>query len=147
MAGAQDNTAIPFESLPLDPSGPHGNAWGRFGPNDELGTLNLLTPEVVVEAAKEIRTGVRISLDWPLSMPSYPSFNRDPFKQEKVLRSPNCVFDDILTFNTQCSTQWDGFRHYGEQFCWACTRGERTDLRRSQPEVPPVLQWSYRRGD
>lgn len=23
------------------------------------------------------------------------------------------VNDDALDFNTQCSTQWDGFRHYG----------------------------------
>lgn len=106
-------TDIPFDSLPLDPTGPPGNAWGRFGKDDQLGTLNLLTPERVVEAAKEIRTGVRISLDWPLSMPSHPSFNRDPFKQEIVLRSPNCIFDDILSFNSQGSTQWDGFRHYG----------------------------------
>jgi hypothetical protein len=113
MSSAQNDQVIPFEALPLDPNGPRGNAWGRFGPNDELGTLNLLTPEVIVEAAKEIRTGIRISLDWPLSMPSYPSFDRNPFKQELVLRNPNCVYDDILTFNSQGSTQWDGFRHYG----------------------------------
>ncbi|KAJ6114372.1 hypothetical protein N7486_000150 [Penicillium sp. IBT 16267x] len=113
MAGT--NQTIPFEALPLDPTGPRGNAWGRFGPNDELGTLNLLTPEVIVEAAKEIKTGVRISLDWPLSMPSFPSFNRNPFKQEIVLKHPNCVFDDILTFNSQGSSQWDGFRHYANQ--------------------------------
>lgn len=107
---------IPFEALPLDPRGPRGNAWGRFGSNDELGTLNLLTPEVIVEAAKEIQTGIRISLDWPLSMPRYPSFDRLPFRQELVLRTPRCIYDDILTFNTQGSTQWDGFRHYGEIF-------------------------------
>jgi hypothetical protein len=113
MAGTQDKTVIHFDSLPLDSNGPRGNAWGRFGPNDELGTLNYLTPQVVVEAAKEIQTGVRISLDWPLSMPSHPSFDRDPFKHELVLRNPRCVYDDILTFNSQGSTQWDGFRHYG----------------------------------
>ncbi|KAJ5288873.1 hypothetical protein N7478_001903 [Penicillium angulare] len=112
MSESKETATIPFEALPLDPTGPCGNAWGRFGPNDELGTLNLLTPEVVVDAAKEIKTGIRISLDWPLSMPSFPSFNRDPFKQELVLRNPNCVFDDILTFNSQGSSQWDGFRHY-----------------------------------
>ncbi|KAJ5779782.1 hypothetical protein N7457_007502 [Penicillium paradoxum] len=50
--------------------------------------------ERVIEASKEIKTGVRISLDWPLSMPSYPSFNHDPFKQQIVLRHPNCVYDD-----------------------------------------------------
>ncbi|KAJ5733592.1 hypothetical protein N7493_002378 [Penicillium malachiteum] len=115
MSANQDPTSIPFEALPLDPNGPPGNAWGRFGPNDELGTLNLLTPEVIVEAAKEIKTGVRISLDWLLSMPSFPSFNRNPFKQELVLRHPNCVYDDILTFNSQGSSQWDGFRHYANQ--------------------------------
>lgn len=114
MASNADASTIPFDALPLDPTGPRGNSWGRFGRKDELGTLNLLTPEIIVEAAKEIRTGVRISLDWPLSMPSYPSFNRDPFKQEIVLRSPNCIYDDILTFNSQGSTQWDGFRHYGQ---------------------------------
>jgi hypothetical protein len=113
MTITQDPPTVAFDALPLNPNGPRGNAWGRFGPTDQLGTLNLLTPERVVEAAKEIRSGVRISLDWPLSMPSYPSFNRSPFKQELVLRNPNCVYDDILTFNSQGSTQWDGFRHYG----------------------------------
>lgn len=111
---AKDTATVPFDALPFDPKGPRGNAWGRFGPKDELGTLNFLTPEVIVEAAREIRTGVRISLDWPLSMPSYPSFNRDPFKQQIILRHPNCIYDDILSFNSQGSTQWDGFRHYGE---------------------------------
>ncbi|OJJ42851.1 hypothetical protein ASPZODRAFT_28933 [Penicilliopsis zonata CBS 506.65] len=104
-----------FDSLPLDPNGPPGNAWGRFGENDQLGTLNLLTPAVIVEAAKEIQTGVRISLDWPLSMPSVPSFGRDPFKHEIVARRPLCINDDILTFNSQGSSQWDGFRHYAHQ--------------------------------
>lgn len=140
MTQPSNNIAVSFDSLPIDPSGPRGNAWGRFGPNDELGTLNLLTPEVIVEAAKEICTGVRISLDWPLSMPSYPSFNRDPFKQEKILRRPNCVFDDILTFNSQCSTQWDGFRHYG---MWTCLLALQLVIyltgQCSSSEVPAIL--------
>lgn len=52
-----------FAELPLDKNGPHGNAWGRWGPDDQLGTLNYLTEGVVAEAAKEcVRTGQRISL-------------------------------------------------------------------------------------
>lgn len=35
----------PFESLPLDPNGPSGNAWGLYGASDALGALNLLTPQ------------------------------------------------------------------------------------------------------
>ena len=32
-----------------------GSAWGVWGKDDELGTVNLLTEEVVAEAAKEIK--------------------------------------------------------------------------------------------
>lgn len=105
----------PFSSLPLDPNGPPGNAWGRFGAADQLGMLNLLTPRVVAAAAKEIVSGVRISLDWPLNKPSLSCYGRDPYVHEIKQRggSDRVVNDDILTFNTQISTQWDGFRHYG----------------------------------
>lgn len=52
-----------FKDLPLDKNGPHGNAWGLWGPNDQIGTLNHLTDEVVSRAAREeIRTGQRVSL-------------------------------------------------------------------------------------
>jgi hypothetical protein len=102
-----------FEELPLNRSGPFGNAWGRFGDRDELGTLNLLTPESVKEAAKEIKTGVRVSLDWHLSKPAHPFFGRQVFYHHMHNKSPRSVNDDIILFNTQCSTQWDGFRHCG----------------------------------
>lgn len=109
------DVAIPFSSLPLDPKGPPGNAWGRFGPDDQLGTLNLLTPATVAAASKEITSGVRISLDWPLDTPKCPSFRRQGFKHEIQQRGGEgtAVNDDVLTFNTQSSTQWDGFRHFG----------------------------------
>jgi len=106
-----------FDDLFCDPKGPKGNAWGLFGNND-LGMLNLLTPEVVKEASRDIQDGVRVSLDWRLNMPANPSFDRKPFKVEMVNRTKpgqplRAVNDDIVHFNTQCSSQWDGFRHYG----------------------------------
>ena len=104
----------PFESLPLQKDGPRGNAWGLFGPSDELGMLNLLTPETTLAATKEIVHGIRISTDWPLNMLKVPCFNRAVFHQHIENKSPRSVNDDILTFNTQSSTQWDGFRHFGE---------------------------------
>src|SRR5271168_3304411 len=107
----------PFSSLPLDPNGPPGNAWGHFGATDSLGMLNLLTPLVVARAAQEIKTGIRVSLDWPLNMPKYPSFGRPVVKHEIINRPRGeglrVVNDDLLSFNTQSSTQWDGFRHFG----------------------------------
>ena len=109
----------PFSSLPLDPSGPAGNAWGLYGEDDCLGALNLLTSDVVAAAAaSEIRVGDRVSLDWRLDLPSHSSFGRAPFEWKLQNRTKpgaphRTVNDDTVHFNTQCSSQWDGFRHYG----------------------------------
>lgn len=120
MIPAHGHKTPRFPALPLDPQGPRGNAWGRFGTKDQLGMLNLLTPEVVAAAGAEIQTGVRISLDWSMDMPTYPSFERSPFEHRLVNRKLNSINDDILTFNTQCSSQWDGFRHYGNLIVQSC---------------------------
>jgi hypothetical protein len=104
-----------FDDLPLDKNGPPGNAWGLFGENDQLGRLNLLTPETVKEAASEIQTGKRISLDSALNSPPVPLFDRKRFEHTVFQRGTSICNDDLINFNTQCSTQWDGFRHYGYQ--------------------------------
>jgi hypothetical protein len=44
---------------------PQGCAWGVFdkdGEKDVYGTLNLLTPEIIKDAAAEVRQGLSISL-------------------------------------------------------------------------------------
>lgn len=54
-----------FDDLPPVEEMPQGCAWGIFDKDDEkdvLGTLNLLTPEVVKDAVTEVRQGVSISL-------------------------------------------------------------------------------------
>jgi hypothetical protein len=52
-----------FEDLPVNRTGPRGNAWGLWGSEDQLGTLNHLNSERVHAAAQEeIRTGDRVSL-------------------------------------------------------------------------------------
>lgn len=53
-----------FQSLPLASSHPPFSAWGLYGPDDELGTLNLLTAETVLAAKSEIVAGKSISLKW-----------------------------------------------------------------------------------
>ena len=55
-----ENGIPPFESLPLRKGDPKFSAWGLYGDDDQLGTLNRLTDETVLAAAKsEIRTGAR----------------------------------------------------------------------------------------
>ena len=102
-----------FDSLPLSKSGPDGNAWGLFGTN-ELGMLNLLTPKTTQAASRLIVDGVRISTDLPLGWMPKPLFGRAAFRQEIKDLGSGTVFDDVLELNTQSSSQWDGFRHYGE---------------------------------
>jgi kynurenine formamidase len=41
--------------------------WGRWGPDDELGTMNLVTPERVRAAAGLVRSGRRVSMAIPIN--------------------------------------------------------------------------------
>jgi hypothetical protein len=62
MAAAQ----VPdFDSLPKVKDMPQGCAWGIFDKDDKkdlLGTLNILTQDVVKGACAEARDGVSVSL-------------------------------------------------------------------------------------
>jgi hypothetical protein len=51
-----------FGDLPTDKSGPEYNAWGVWGEHDELGRLNLITPESVKRGKDEIKEGLVINL-------------------------------------------------------------------------------------
>lgn len=104
-----------FDALPLRKDGPRGNAWGLFGVDDQLGMLNLLTPQNTAAAALEIKEGVRVSTDWALNSMATPCFGRSALEHVVKHKAPRPVNDDILTFNTQSSSQWDGFRHYGSK--------------------------------
>lgn len=106
-----------FDELPIDKSGPHGNAWGLWGPDDQLGTLNFLTDEVIARAAKEtILDGHRVSLNWSMTGARYPKFARKNLEQKLINKAPlKHAHDDEWSFNSQCSSQWDGFRHYAYQ--------------------------------
>lgn len=130
-----------FDALPLDPNGPPGNAWGLFGKDDQLGMLNLLTPEVVASAAAEIKHGIRISLDWPMDKPGFPTGGRKRF-HHRVIHHPEIPMnDDEVHLNTQSSTQWDGFRHFGLFGVGWITWGKVADGD-SLSINEAVLQWS-----
>ncbi|KAJ3553134.1 hypothetical protein NM688_g3777 [Phlebia brevispora] len=89
-----------------------GCAWGVWGDDDQLGTVNLLTEEVVAEAAKEIKLGKMICLNWPLNFPSKPMFSRQAPTVNSWAKAAN-VNDDMISINTQSGSQWDGLKHFG----------------------------------
>ncbi|OAL00469.1 putative cyclase [Phaeosphaeriaceae sp. SRC1lsM3a] len=102
-----------FSDLPLDPTHPPHSAWGLWGLDDELGTLNHLTPERTVEAARLITSGTRVGLNWPLEQMDYAGENFRQVLKHEIYELGKNMNDDRLEFNTQTSSQWDGLRHWG----------------------------------
>ncbi|KAH9842434.1 uncharacterized protein C8Q71DRAFT_202860 [Rhodofomes roseus] len=102
-----------FDELPSFRNFP-GCAWDVWGKDDELGTINLLTEDVVREAAKEIKLGKTICLNWPINFPRKPLFNRQPPSIQMWKKGEDiAVHDDSIEINTQSGSQWDGLRHFG----------------------------------
>ena len=93
---------------------PAGAAWGVFGDDDEVGTINLLTPERVIAAASSIRSGKVFALNLPINIPDPPLFTRGKHKHT-VIPFPGAeafVLDDYLdNFYPQASSQWDALAH------------------------------------
>ncbi|KAJ5152522.1 putative cyclase [Penicillium capsulatum] len=98
-----------------NPPAVHPDTAWIWGPEDEIGRLNLLTePRIKETALKEITTGTVISLNWDINLPEFPAFGRPPCRTN-ILPNPSSdvVFEDTLSMNTQSGSQWDGFRHFG----------------------------------
>ncbi|OKI63096.1 cyclase family protein [Streptomyces sp. MJM1172] len=97
------------------------NNWGRWGAADEMGTLNLITDEVVRAAAAEIRTGRRIPLALPLRedgvqvgmIPGRVNPLHTMVQINQELFGPGTVAcsDDAVTMGLQCATHWDALTH------------------------------------
>ncbi|HEV7734224.1 MAG TPA: cyclase family protein [Candidatus Binatia bacterium] len=101
--------------------------WGRWGADDERGTMNFVTPDVVRRAAAEVRKGVVFSLSLPFG-PEGPQFGQagriNPVHLMTSTNSPMSAdpdgaryADDVVMMPLQCATQWDSLAHvhYGGQ--------------------------------
>lgn len=105
-----------FSSLPLRKGDPPYSAWGLYGDDDERGAFNRLTPELVLQAKEEIQTGRTCSLNNPLdAMAKTGVVGRKAFEMDQYAKPPRVVCDCVWTMNSQCSTQWDGLRHWAYQ--------------------------------
>jgi kynurenine formamidase len=106
-----DATNLPsYADLPVKADAPAGSAWGLFGDDDQLGCLNLLTPERIVAAAKLVRKGAVFPLNLRIDEPNPPLFGRGAPRVELVTGEVHR--DDYLdNFWPQASSQWDSLRH------------------------------------
>lgn len=120
---------------------PPGSTWGDWGDDDELGRVNLLTPEKVLQGVREVEAGISFCLSLPLDYPGGTALNqrRHPpmlaptedldgnpatfynVRQRDIskwgdARHVDVWADDTVTLSLQYSTQWDSLAHAGAEF-------------------------------
>jgi kynurenine formamidase len=113
---------------------PDNSTWGDYGPNDQLGRMNELTPEKVKQGIAEVKEGRTFCLSMPLDYPGGNVLN--PRRHPPVIRptlrgeKPNwhyqtgwetpgmtdVINDDVVIMHLQYSTQWDTLAHVGALF-------------------------------
>jgi len=110
---------------------------GKWGSNDEIGTLNHTRPEDIVAAARLVKKGkvISLALNFDNSGPQgakskYPAMGRiNPV--HTMLRTGTDAYsgvldhrgiraaDDMVVMPLQCGTQWDGLGHvFYENSMW-----------------------------
>lgn len=107
--------------------------WGRWGADDEVGALNYLGPEQVLQAARMIRSGKVFTLQVPMADPAgdpaWPGARSKPvrvnvidkghFLSGKFPAAPGGIegCDDMIQCYLQGSTQYDALGHtwYGDK--------------------------------
>ena len=111
--------------------------WGKWGPDDEIGTLNYTAPEDIVAAARLVKKGkvISLALNFDNNGPqggktNYPALGRiNPL--HTMLRTGTDAYsgvldkrgiraaDDMVVIPLQCGTQWDGLGHvFYENTMW-----------------------------
>jgi kynurenine formamidase len=98
------------------------NNWGRWGDDDELGTINLVTDDVRRRAAACVRTGKAFSLAIPLSEDGpQMGFVKGRVNPTRTMIMINesafgdadgfASSDDVVTMGLQAATHWDALVH------------------------------------
>ena len=97
--------------------------WGRWGPDDQLGTLNLIDPAARRRAAESVRSGEAFSLALPLSEAEGIQQGFVPGRINPKHRmvavddplgpDPGWIrsSEDVVELATQCATHWDALAH------------------------------------
>ncbi|WP_443073823.1 cyclase family protein [Streptomyces sp. NBC_01478] len=97
--------------------------WKRWGADDQLGTLNFITPDVVRRGTAAVVTGesfslaMSLSLDGPQNGTGVPG-RINPVRTMLAVNTPMsdapdaCAYsDDIVVTPTQAATHWDALSH------------------------------------
>jgi kynurenine formamidase len=97
--------------------------WGRWGANDEIGTLNFITPAKRAAAAQLVRKGLTFSLQIPMNNKG-PMTGAGRVNPVHTMTATGCdhtqlvpmaagarYTDDVRFLYLQSGTEWDGLAH------------------------------------
>jgi kynurenine formamidase len=98
------------------------NNWGRWGADDERGTLNLITAQTIRDGAALVRDGKRITLALPMSEAGpqlgFVAGRTNPIRtttarHELLGKDEDGVRfnDDAVSMGVQSATHWDALAH------------------------------------
>jgi kynurenine formamidase len=97
--------------------------WGRWGPDDQIGTLNLIDRAARLRGIAAVKEGSAFPLALPLSAEEgiQLGFIEGRVNPTRTMVSVNEVMgddpgwiafsEDVVTLATQCATHWDGLGH------------------------------------
>ncbi|MCW2809092.1 MAG: cyclase [Marmoricola sp.] len=125
MTTSADDTARALNLDDVDRIAKQHSNWGRWGAEDEIGTLNHVTDQHRVAAAQLVRTGEVISLALPFDSngPQTGAFGRNNPIHYMMATGADALAgaqdhmpttrhaDDGITMPLSCGTQWDGLSH------------------------------------
>jgi kynurenine formamidase len=104
-----------LSSIPVLAGQPFGNNWDKWGDDDQIGTINYITPDVIRNAASLVKQGKVFSLAIPLEAgkPGWPGrvFRHLMTRTGQGAGEGIGGNDDLAVIYLQVSTQWDGLPH------------------------------------
>ena len=98
--------------------------WGRWGGDDQRGTLNFITPQAVRRGVAAVRRGVTFSLAIPFDEDG-PQTGAIPGRvnPKRTMTAVNAAYtgdpadfttsDDVVEMGAQAATHWDALAHVG----------------------------------
>jgi kynurenine formamidase len=97
--------------------------WGRWGADDQIGTLNLIDESARRRGASSVTSGKAFALGLPLSeaegiQMGFIAGRVNPTRSMIQVNHPLsadpewiCSSEDVVTMATQCATHWDALAH------------------------------------
>ena len=124
--------------------------WGRWGPDDELGTLNLITPSHVRGAASLVRSGRTVSMAIPVNVVAGPDNPRpavhymaQTHDTASKLGEPSFALDYAgCEFHGDCHTHMDALSHIGYK-CKLYNGKPASSVSSTGPELMDITSYAH----